>query len=176
MSTASDDNGEHSSHPLKALSARICRRLSLEKICRRCRKQRRGAAVVEFAIVAPIFLLFVFGMIEWGRMVMVQQILTNAAREGSRRASVEEITDLEARRATEAYLTSAGVTGATVTVTTIASVPPDYAESVNVAIKLPFSNASYLPVPYSFLKDTFGLDLSGLSLDSTSTMRREMTQ
>jgi Flp pilus assembly protein TadG len=39
--------------------------------------------------VAPIFLLFVFGMIEYGRMVMVQQILTNASREGARVAVLE---------------------------------------------------------------------------------------
>lgn len=176
MRAASNDKVDTISDRFSTVSAGICGRLSLEKICRTCRKQRRGAAVVEFAVVAPIFLLLVFGMIEWGRMMMVQQILTNAAREGSRRASVEEITDLEAKTATETYLTAAGVTGATVTVTTILPIPPDYAESVNVAITLPFSNASYLPVPYSFLKDTFGLDLSGLTLDSTSTMRREMTQ
>lgn len=47
---------------------------------------RRGVAVVEFALVVPIFLLLVFGLIELGRMVMVQQSLTNAAREGCRKA------------------------------------------------------------------------------------------
>src|SRR5690606_32800631 len=50
------------------------------------RRNRRGASAVEFALVAPIFVLFVFGMVEYGRMVMVQQVLTNASREGARRA------------------------------------------------------------------------------------------
>jgi Flp pilus assembly protein TadG len=45
---------------------------------------RNGVAAVEFALVAPIFFLLVFGLIEFGRMMMVQQALTNAAREGSR--------------------------------------------------------------------------------------------
>ena len=49
--------------------------VKLEKVCQMCRKQRRGAAAVEFAIVAPVFFLLVFGMIEYGRMVMVQQVL-----------------------------------------------------------------------------------------------------
>ncbi len=40
--------------------------------------------MVEFAIVAPIFFLLIFGMIEFGRVVMVQQLLTNASREGAR--------------------------------------------------------------------------------------------
>ena len=35
------------------------------------RKNRRGAAVVEFAMVVPVFVLLVFGMIEFGRAVMV---------------------------------------------------------------------------------------------------------
>ncbi len=39
---------------------------------------------MEFAVVAPVFLLLVFGMIEYGRMVMVQQVITNASREGAR--------------------------------------------------------------------------------------------
>ncbi len=55
--------------------------LKVENLCRSCRRNRRGAAAVEFAIVAPVFFLLVFGMIEYGRMVMVQQVITNASRE-----------------------------------------------------------------------------------------------
>jgi len=58
----------------------------LERPCRLYRRNRRATAAVEFAIVAPVFLLMVFGMIEYGRMVMVQQIITNAPREGARTA------------------------------------------------------------------------------------------
>ena len=47
---------------------------------------RSGVAAVEFALVAPVFFLLVFGLIELGRMLMVQQSLTNAAREGCRTA------------------------------------------------------------------------------------------
>ena len=47
---------------------------------------RAGATVVEFALVAPVLFLFLFGMIEWGRMVMVQQSLTSAVRDGCRMA------------------------------------------------------------------------------------------
>ena len=59
------------------------------KPCGLFRKQRRGAATVEFAVVAPVFFLLVFGMIEYGRMVMVQQIIVNAAREGCRAAVLD---------------------------------------------------------------------------------------
>jgi len=51
-------------------------------------RRRRGAAAVEFGIVAPIMLLAVFGLIEFGRMIMVKQSVTNAAREGCREAAL----------------------------------------------------------------------------------------
>ena len=47
---------------------------------------RSGAAALEFALVAPVFFLIIFGLLEFGRMMMVQQSLTNAAREGCRSA------------------------------------------------------------------------------------------
>lgn len=47
---------------------------------------RKGVAAVEFALVAPVFFLLVLGLVEMGRMLMVQQSLTNAAREGCRMA------------------------------------------------------------------------------------------
>ncbi|MBX3442916.1 MAG: pilus assembly protein [Planctomyces sp.] len=48
--------------------------------------RRRGAAVVETALVLPLFLMVVMGVIEFGRAFMVAQLLTNAAREGARTA------------------------------------------------------------------------------------------
>src|SRR5262249_39362220 len=39
----------------------------LEKLCRTCRRNRRGAAAVEFAVVSPVLFLLIFGMIEYGR-------------------------------------------------------------------------------------------------------------
>ncbi|NNJ25746.1 TadE family protein [Alienimonas chondri] len=53
----------------------------------RCSAQRRrGAALVEAAIVLPIFFLAILAMVEFGRAMMVGQLVTNAAREGARRA------------------------------------------------------------------------------------------
>ena len=40
-------------------------------------------------MVAPVLFLIVFGMIEFGRMVMVQQVITNASREGARVAVLD---------------------------------------------------------------------------------------
>ncbi len=44
---------------------------------------------MEFAIVAPIFFMMIMGMLELGRAVMVQQVITNASREGARVAVLD---------------------------------------------------------------------------------------
>ncbi len=51
-------------------------------------RRQRGQALVEFAFVAPIFFLMLFGIIDFGRYVYYVQILNNAAREGARYAIV----------------------------------------------------------------------------------------
>jgi Flp pilus assembly protein TadG len=44
----------------------------------------RGAAAVEFALLLPLLLLIVLGIVDFGRMLNAQVTLTQAAREGSR--------------------------------------------------------------------------------------------
>ena len=57
----------------------------MRRLLRRSKKQR-GTAMVETALVLPLALLLLFGIMEYGRFVMTQQVLTNAAREGCRYA------------------------------------------------------------------------------------------
>jgi Flp pilus assembly protein TadG len=47
---------------------------------------RRGATLVETAAVLTVFFLFLLGIFEYGRFVMVRNLLDNAAREGARQA------------------------------------------------------------------------------------------
>jgi Flp pilus assembly protein TadG len=51
---------------------------------RRPVRTRPGAAVVEMALIAPVFLTMILGMFELSRMMMVKQTLTAAARKGAR--------------------------------------------------------------------------------------------
>jgi Flp pilus assembly protein TadG len=44
----------------------------------------RGATVVEFALLLPLLLLILLGIIDFGRMLNAQETLTQAAREGAR--------------------------------------------------------------------------------------------
>lgn len=49
-----------------------------------------GAALVEFAIITPLLLLLVFGIIEFGRAYNTQNTLTHAAREGAREYAITQ--------------------------------------------------------------------------------------
>lgn len=64
---------------------------SLHSTLRRFRDERSGQAIVEFALILPVILVLVFGMIEFGRAWNIQQAITDAAREGARKAVVAEL-------------------------------------------------------------------------------------
>ena len=48
--------------------------------------RRRGATLVETAVVIGVCLLFLLAIFEYGRIIMLQQILIDATREGARYA------------------------------------------------------------------------------------------
>lgn len=52
-------------------------------------RRKRAAAVVEFAVVLPLLLTILFGIIEYGYVFMVRQSLQTAAREGCRVAVLQ---------------------------------------------------------------------------------------
>jgi Flp pilus assembly protein TadG len=64
---------------------------------------RRGQAMVEFALILPVFLLLVVGMLEFARAWNLHQVMTDAAREGARRLVLsEEICETDWDRARHA--------------------------------------------------------------------------
>lgn len=62
----------------------------------------RGAAAVEFALVLPILLVLLLGIVEFGRVFNVQVSVTNAAREGARVMAIENDPGLAAAAAAAA--------------------------------------------------------------------------
>lgn len=145
------------------------RRRNLIKLYRSFRKKRRGASAVEFAVVAPVFFLLIFGMIEFGRMVMVQQILTNASREGARLAVLDGTTSSDVQTAVSAYLTNSSISGEGMTVTLDPTNPQtaQAGQAVTVTVSIPFGDVSWFPTP-KFANDK--------TLNASTVMRREATQ
>jgi Flp pilus assembly protein TadG len=63
-------------------------RTSMNGVARSRKRKTRGQALVEFALVAPLFFLFMFAIIEGARFVFYNEMLNNATREGARYAIV----------------------------------------------------------------------------------------
>jgi Flp pilus assembly protein TadG len=97
------------------------------RFCRRGRDPGRGVAAVEFTLILPLFLLFVLGCIDWGYFFFVDQVVTNAAREGARAASVLDTSDSDAdaidaaETAASQYLTKSGLADRGVTASVLAA-------------------------------------------------------
>src|SRR6186997_1081490 len=64
----------------------------MSRLSLRRRGTRRGQALVEFALVIPLFVLFLVAIFDLGRAVFAYNTLTNAAREGARTAIVNQYT------------------------------------------------------------------------------------
>ena len=110
----------------------------------RRRQRRRGAAAVEFALVAIPFLILVFTMVEFGRFVMIYQILTDAAREGARQAVVESATPDDVETAVQNLLDKCTLSKATVSVS-----PSDFTylwlgDSVTVTVSVNYGDVSWI--------------------------------
>lgn len=65
------------------------------RTAKRCANER-GAAIVEFALIVPVVLLFLFGIITFGLILSFKQGITQAAAEGARAAAVVPHTQAKA--------------------------------------------------------------------------------
>ncbi|MDF1501874.1 TadE/TadG family type IV pilus assembly protein [Roseisolibacter sp. H3M3-2] len=86
----------------------------------RARRDDRGAAVVEFALVVPVLFLIVFAVIDFGRALWTLNVLTSGVREGARAGSTEATTALaidSAKARTARYIN--GILGTSLTAANI---------------------------------------------------------
>lgn len=152
----------------RALAVQTVQQISLSPVHRRWRRclsraQRRGLAVTEFAIVAPVFFLMIIGFIEVGRALMVQQVLINASRVGARMATTAGATTGAVQTAVEDYTTGVAVPGVTVAVSPnpATAIPGSV---VTVTTSVPFNSVSWMRAPWF---------LGGKTLTANSQMRKE---
>ncbi|MCB9853383.1 MAG: pilus assembly protein [Phycisphaerales bacterium] len=129
---------------------------------RRHRHLRRGAAVVETAVVAPLLILGMLGMMEVGWAFMLRQTVTLAAREGARAGSLPGATLADVTSAVDASMGAANLEGYTID-TNIANLGPADLD-VTVTVSIPLDRATFT-----------GSMIGGgsFTIGSTTTMRRE---
>ena len=126
----------------------------------------RGSVAVEFALLLPVLLLLIFGIIDFGRAINAQITLTQAAREGARLASLGYSTSAVTTRAQSAATGLSPVP--TVTVTT--ACPTGAGTGVDAVVKLTYTFSFVTPVgafAAMFGTASFG---STLSLSATGEM------
>ena len=80
---------------------------------------RAGAAMVEIAVVVPVLLLFLLGIVEYGRLMQVSNVTTNASREGARYAAQSDTTVDKVTTYTKDYLAAATVPNSAVKSVTV---------------------------------------------------------
>jgi len=79
---------------------------------------RRGQALAEFALVLPLVLLFIAGIVEMGRAWNIKQAVTDAAREGARYTVVRDdaVTQNDVRAKVQERLALASIDTADATI------------------------------------------------------------
>lgn len=110
---------------------------------RAVRSRRRGVTTVEFALVLPVFLALLFGLIEFVRLSNLRHAADNAAYEAARHVIVPGAKASEAVAQANDLLARGGVRGATIRVTP--SVISEATTSVTVDVSVPLAGNSWLP-------------------------------
>lgn len=138
-------------------------------MCRRPMRRENGAALVEFALLAPLLIILLMGVIEFGWLFAQMNEIRHVAQEGARWGAVshpeidgigtEDWGDLSARACAAANLPS----GTTVTVTGSEGGGAK-GDTATVTVTAMVQSLSNLPLITSFLPTT---------LTNTATFRLE---
>lgn len=138
---------------------------------RKCRLGERGQSLVEMAVILPLLLALLVGILELGRAWNVKQVITNAARGGARIAAVQKADDGSAQAAIEDRMTDAGVdpAAATITITNLSGLPGS-----TVTVTVSYEHTFIVLGPVVDLLSEDGSDIPGsVTLVSQVNMRNE---
>jgi len=113
----------------------------------------RGAAAVEFALVVPVLIVLLFGIIEFSKAFNTQSTLSAAAREAARTMALANDAGL-ARTAAQTAASSLGLTTSAIAITPLTCTGASATQLVTVTI-------SYRQVFASGLTGRTGVDLTG---------------
>jgi hypothetical protein len=133
-----------------------------------------GAELVEFAVVVPVMLLVLLGIIDFGLLFQRYQVITNAAREGARLAVLPGYTSIDVQDRVTQFLTAAGLDEEA---DTAVGLPYEVPGGAGPCLRMVPVTVSY-PHSYSFIggiASYFGSDaFTATTLQATATMRNEL--
>lgn len=125
------------------------------------KNQRNGAAMVEFAIIAPLLFFLFFASMEFCRVAMIRHTADNAVYEGCRVGILPGATNAEVQAETQLILNSLALTNAGISVTP-AVIDKD-SDEVTVRVVVPLDDNSFVPNQF----------VAGRSVTRELTLRRE---
>ena len=131
-----------------------------------------GVVAVEFALIVPIFLLIVAGIVEFAVMLYNQQIITNASREGARagiimvapKPSDTALKDSIQEYVVKPYLADAGLDTASATVITTVE-GQDFGDDITVQVQYLYD--------FLFFRTLKIVDVGPFRLNAITTMKHE---
>ncbi|HEY8257119.1 MAG TPA: TadE/TadG family type IV pilus assembly protein [Gemmatimonadales bacterium] len=139
---------------------------------------RRGQSLVEFALVVPLLLLMLAGIIEFGRAWNWSQVVSEAARAGARKAAVlnaqvPAVSSSDITDSVDNVVAASLLSGAHIICSTCVTKPIDGAgtgEAVTVEVKVPYNFVIFGPV-MALAQQSFSD--STITLRSAAIMRNE---
>lgn len=149
-------------------------------------RQRRGTAVVETAVVLPVYLLLLLGIAEFGHAQLIVNLLNSATRNGARVGSTEGTTNADVIERVQRtvgtavpvgkisiYIKNASVFDAAGTTpssdSALESLPDVNVSTLHprqmfmVRVKVAYNDVALVPMPF----------LRGMTLDAQAFMRHE---
>ncbi|MBA3498415.1 MAG: pilus assembly protein [Gemmatimonadales bacterium] len=133
-------------------------------------RHRRGQALVEFALVMPLLLLFLVGIIEFGRGWNSHQVITDAAREAARKCVIADskVTQDTVVNVAKSAMAAAGINTAPASVSVTGFARPN-------PTGLPCTVAIQLPYTFTFLGPMMSWTTGqrSITLTSSFSMRNE---
>jgi len=138
-----------------------------------CCKDESGAELIEFALVFPLILLVMLGIVDFGLLFHRYEIVTNAAREGARVSVLPGYSDADVEVRVNQYLDAAGLTDPARTTAVGA------AASLTIGTQCIAIKPVTVTYPHNFsfvagIASYFGTDFTSSTLSATSSMRAEL--
>jgi Flp pilus assembly protein TadG len=133
----------------------------------------RGAELLEFALVLPILLFVLAGVLDMGFLFKNYEVVTNAAREGARMASLPGWVETDVVARVNSYLAAGGLEPTATTVVDNVTLATGGGRSINgIRVTVAYPHNFMILGPIAQLVQ--GTSIGGTTLRAVTTMRVEM--
>ncbi len=138
----------------------------MKKMIKKLRCQK-GVAAIEFAIVLPLLMIILFGIIEFGLLLYDKQVITNASREGARIGiSDVVVSDADIEAVVDNYIANNLITFSTASTSPVTTIDRDgtgFGADLAVTVEYDYD---FLILP------NFATSLTGMQTLATKTVMK----